>query len=86
MVGQPERFLHSDSEFQAVPATLVWQSGSRAQRRGKRTGEKKRKMEGVGMRERERQRQTETDRETDRETETDRQTEKNTFGAKERAG
>ena len=78
MVGQPERFLHSDSEFQAVPATLVWQSGSRAQRRGKRTGEKKRKMEGVGMRERERER--------DRETETDRQTEKNTFGAKERAG
>ena len=53
MVGQPERFLHSDSGFQAAPATLVWQSESRAQRRGKRTGEKKRKMEGVRMGERE---------------------------------
>ena len=60
MVGQPERFLHSDSGFQAAPATLVWQSESRAQRRRKRTGEKKRKMEGVRMGERERQ----TDRQT----------------------
>ena len=45
MVGQPERFLHSEPRLQAVSATLVWHA-----ERGEEERERERERERMGER------------------------------------